>query len=132
MVLKNFNMNTSLQTVHSSNNVDTVVVILLIATMVLCARFQDSLLSVSVRRVHVLYSTAGFKGRGKPCRKIRETVAMRVGIQKCFAGGFSLIVQGVSHCDTRPNVRAHNHEHSDHKRHACANVCVCLYGSFSA
>ena len=33
----------------------------LITAMVLCARSQDSLLSVSMRRVHVLFSTAEFK-----------------------------------------------------------------------
>ena len=37
----------------------------LITTLVLCARSQDSLPSASVRRVNVVFSTAGFKGRGK-------------------------------------------------------------------
>ena len=41
----------------------------LIASMVLCARCQDSVLSVPVRRVHVVYSTAGCKGGNKPCPK---------------------------------------------------------------
>ena len=41
----------------------------LITAMVLCARFQDSLLSVSVRRVHAVFSTAAFKGREKVCSK---------------------------------------------------------------
>ena len=38
----------------------------LIATMILCARSRDSLLSVSVRGVLVVFSTAGFMGGGKP------------------------------------------------------------------
>ena len=33
---------------------------------ILCARSQDSFLSVLVRRVHVVFPTAGFKGGGKP------------------------------------------------------------------
>ena len=37
---------------------------------------------VSVRRVHVVLSTAGFKGGGKPCHKTRETAALWRGIQK--------------------------------------------------
>ena len=36
-----------------------------IATLVLCARSQDLGMSVSVRRVHVVLSTAGFKSGGK-------------------------------------------------------------------
>ena len=54
----------------------------LITTLVLCARSQDFVMSVSVRRLHVVLSTAGFKGEGKPCRKTRETAALRRGIQK--------------------------------------------------
>ena len=55
----------------------------LIATLVLCARYQDSLLSVSVRSVHVVFSSAGFKGGGKPCPKASETAALQGGgIQK--------------------------------------------------
>ena len=44
----------------------------LISAMVLClrARSQDSLISVSVRRVHVVCSTVGYKGGGMPCPKI--------------------------------------------------------------
>ena len=38
----------------------------------LCARSQDSLLSVSLRMVRVVYSTAGFKGGGKLCPKTGE------------------------------------------------------------
>ena len=38
----------------------------LITALVLCARSQDSLLSVLMRRVHVVFSTAGFMGGGKP------------------------------------------------------------------
>ena len=37
----------------------------LIFTLVLCARSQEFVMSVSVRRVHVLFSFAGFKGGGK-------------------------------------------------------------------
>ena len=44
----------------------------LITAMVMCGRSQDSLLSVSVLRVHVVISTVGFKGGGKPCPKTRE------------------------------------------------------------
>ena len=54
----------------------------LITTLVLCARSQDLVMLVSVRRVHVVLSTAGFKGGGKPCHKTREAAAMRRGIQK--------------------------------------------------
>ena len=46
---------------------------------VLCARSQDSLLSVLVRRLHVVFSTAGFKGGGKPCHKTSETAVLRKG-----------------------------------------------------
>ena len=49
----------------------------LITAQVLCARSQDSVMSVSVRRVHVVLSIAGFKGGGKPRRKTRETAALR-------------------------------------------------------
>ena len=49
---------------------------------VLCTRSQNSLLPVSVRRVHVVFSTAGFKGGGKPCSKTRETAALQRGILK--------------------------------------------------
>ena len=44
----------------------------LITTLVLCARSQDLVMSVSVRRVNVVLSIAGFKGGGKPCRKTCE------------------------------------------------------------
>ena len=54
----------------------------LITTLVLCARSQDLVMSVSVRRVHFVFSTVGFKGGGKPCRRTRETDALRRGIQK--------------------------------------------------
>ena len=50
----------------------------LITALDLCARSQSS--SISVRRVNVVFSTAGFKGGGKPCPKIRETAALRRGI----------------------------------------------------
>ena len=45
------------------------IVMALITTLVLCARSQDLVMLVSVRRVHVVLSAAGFKGGGKPCRK---------------------------------------------------------------
>ena len=48
-----------------------------ITVLVLFTGAQDSLLSVSVRRVHVVFSTVGFKGGGKPCLKTRETAALR-------------------------------------------------------
>ena len=54
----------------------------LVTAMVLRARSQDSLLSVSVGRVHIAFSTAGFKDGGKPCLKTRETPALPRGIQK--------------------------------------------------
>ena len=50
------------------------------AMMVLCARSQDSLLSVSVRRVHVVFSTTGFKGGGKPYHNTLEITALQRGI----------------------------------------------------
>ena len=54
----------------------------LMTTLVLCTRSQDLVMSVSVRRVHVILWTAGFKGGGKPCRKTREIAALRRGIQE--------------------------------------------------
>ena len=51
-------------------------------TLVLCARSGDSLLSVSVRREHAVFSTAGFTGGRRPCPKARETAALRSGIKK--------------------------------------------------
>ena len=45
------------------------------AVEVLCVRSQDPLPSVSVRRVHVVFSTTGCENGGKPCPKIRDTVA---------------------------------------------------------
>ena len=54
----------------------------LITTLVLRGRPQDLVMSVSVRWVHAVFSTAGFNGRGKPCRKTSETAALRGGIQK--------------------------------------------------
>ena len=50
----------------------------LLTAMVLCATSQDSVLSVSVRiRVHVVFSTAAFKGGGKLCNMTRETFQLR-------------------------------------------------------
>ena len=54
----------------------------LITRMVLRARSQDSVLSVSVRREDVVFSTAGFKGGEKPCPKTRATASLRRGIEK--------------------------------------------------
>ena len=50
-----------------------------ITALVLCARSQDTFPSVSVRRVHVVLPTAGFKGGGKPCPNTRETNVLRRG-----------------------------------------------------
>ena len=58
------------------------VLMALITIMVLCARSQDFVMPVSVRRVHVVFSTAGFKGGGKPGSKTRETIALWRGIQE--------------------------------------------------
>ena len=49
----------------------------LVTVLVLCAKSQDLVLSVSVHKVHVVFSTAGFEGGGKPCPKTRETAAQR-------------------------------------------------------
>ena len=54
----------------------------LLSTMVSCARSQDSLLSVSVCRVHVVNSSARFKGGSKACIKTHETAALRRDIRK--------------------------------------------------
>ena len=47
----------------------------------LVRQVYDLVMSVTVRKVHVVLWTAGFKGGGKPCRKTRETAALRRGIQ---------------------------------------------------
>ena len=47
-------------------DVCTYVFLALMTTLVLCARSQDFSNVVSVRRVHVVLWTAGFKGGGKP------------------------------------------------------------------
>ena len=47
---------------------------LIMTALVLCARSQGSLLSVSVCRVNVVLPTAGFKCGGKTCLKTRKTV----------------------------------------------------------
>ena len=64
------------------SNVPFNIFMALITTLVLCARSQDLVMSASVRRVHVVVSTAGFKGEEKPCRKIRETTTLGRDIQK--------------------------------------------------
>ena len=43
----------------------------LITAIVLCVRSQDSLLSVSVRRVHVVFSTVRFKA-GRKSTKLED------------------------------------------------------------
>ena len=58
----------------------------LVETLVLCARSQDLVMSMPVRRLHVVLWTAGFNGGGKPCRKTHETAALRRDIQKTLAG----------------------------------------------
>ena len=60
----------------------------LITVMVSCTRSQKSLLLVSVRRVHVVFSSGGFKGGGKPCPNTCETAAMRPGFQNAHVAGF--------------------------------------------
>ena len=54
----------------------------IITSMILCARTQNLVLSVSVRRVYVVFSTARFKGGEKPRSKTSETGPLRKGIQK--------------------------------------------------
>ena len=57
----------------------------LITTLVLCARSLDLVMSGSVRRVHVVLSTAGFKDGGTPCHKTSETAALREASRKLHA-----------------------------------------------
>ena len=54
----------------------------LITAMVLFATSQDSVISVSVRRAHVVFSTAEITDGEKPCHKARKTTALQRGIQK--------------------------------------------------
>ena len=49
----------------------------LVTALVFCARSRDLVMLVRVRRVRVVFATAGFKGGGKPCPKTRETSALR-------------------------------------------------------
>ena len=56
----------------------------LTTAMVLCTKSENSVLSVSVRKVHVVISTAGFKGGGKQHPKTNETAALRRGIWKAL------------------------------------------------
>ena len=62
----------------------------LVTAMVLCARSQDSIPSVSVRRVRVVCSTAGFEGVGKPYPMTCETDALRRGSRKPRALSWNL------------------------------------------
>ena len=64
--------------------------IALITVLVLCARSQDSLLSVSVRRAHIVFSTSGFKDEGKTYPKARETAALWRDIQGRTADWYNL------------------------------------------
>ena len=59
-----------------------VVFMTLITATVLFARSQDNLLPVSMRWLHVVYSTTGFTGGGEQCHKTREIAAMLRGIQE--------------------------------------------------
>ena len=65
--------------------------------MVFCATSQDLVMSVSVRRVQVVFSTAAFKSGGKSCPKTRETVTLWRGIQKAPRNKLGL---NPSHCCT--------------------------------
>ena len=47
-----------------------------ISAMVLCARSQNLVLPVSVRRIHAVLAIAGFSDEGKPCAEARETAAL--------------------------------------------------------
>ena len=49
----------------------------IMTALVMCARSQDSLTSVSMRMVRVVFSTAGFKGGRKQSPKTRATAAQR-------------------------------------------------------
>ena len=46
----------------------------LTTSIALCARSQDSILSVSVRRVHVVFLSARFKGGGKPSHNMLRLI----------------------------------------------------------
>ena len=83
------------------------VLMALTTTLVLCARSQDLVTSMSVRRVHVVVSTAGFKGGGKPCRKTRDTAALRRGVQKAGFEPKPLVHRLRAH--THRATRAPNH-----------------------
>ena len=69
----------------------------LMTTLVLCARSQDLVMSVSLRRVHVVSSTAGVKDGGKLCRKTRETAALRDAL-KCM---LDRLVKRLIRCSNR-------------------------------
>ena len=56
----------------------------LTTALVLRARSQDSLMSVSVSKVRVVLSIAEFKGGGKPRPKTLQTAALRRCIQKSY------------------------------------------------
>ena len=53
------------------------VFVALIVAMVLGARSRDSIQSVIVRRVHIVYSITGLKAGEKPCHKTCEHAALR-------------------------------------------------------
>ena len=54
----------------------------LITAIVFCARSQDSVLSVSMSTVHVVFSSAGFKDGGKLCPKTLLKSAIPVYLVK--------------------------------------------------
>ena len=83
------------------------VFVALITTLVLSARSQDLALLVSVRRAYVVFSTVGDKGGGKPCRKTRETAALRRGVQKAGFEPKPLVRRLRAH--THRATRAPNH-----------------------
>ena len=69
--------------------------------MVLYARSQDLLLSLSVRRVHVVFLTNGCTHRGKQCPETRETAALRGAIQKAsHSMSVNIMLSMLSHCIT--------------------------------
>ena len=68
----------------------------LITAMVLCARSQDSVLSVSVRKERVVFSTTGFTMRGKPCPKTRESDALRREASRKYGTLGRIRIQAIS------------------------------------
>ena len=92
----------------------------LITAVVSCAKSQDSLLSVSVRRVHDVFPTVEFNGGGKPCLKTRETAALRRGIQKPLRLSVSFFKARISTMTP------------DLKTHFCQCLCVRYLSCFNS